>query len=240
MAFPVINLEKITKNYYLTNQKPTLVETLIWQRGHTFTALNKISFKVKAGEAIGLIGKNGSGKTTLLEIISGITKPSSGVVSTHGHVVSLINLNAGFHPDLNGLENIYVNGLIIGMSRSFIRSQLNSIIKYAGLNQFIYAPLYTYSEGMKLRLGFSIAIHANPDIFLLDENISVGDGEFQNRSFETITGLIKQGKTLVFATHYLDFVAKYCHKAVWLDRGKIKKIGVANSVINKYQLHLDK
>lgn len=175
-----INLKDVTKSYILHHEKPTFVEDIIMRkRKENFLAINNISLKIKKGERIGIIGSNGSGKTTLLKLISGITIPTKGKVITNGRLISLIDLDAGFHPDLTGEENILLNGLILGLSKTEIIENYNKIIDFADIGKFIDSPLYTYSSGMRLRLGFAVAINANPDILVLDENISVGDEDFK-------------------------------------------------------------
>ncbi len=230
-----VELKSINKVYLLHHQKPTLSEQLLkGQFTEKFHALRDISVQIYQGERVGIIGGNGSGKTTLLKIIAGITNPNSGIVKTHGRVVSLIDLEAGFHPDLTGIENIYLNGLVIGMSRNEVKKKLSQIIAFADIDKFIDTPLYSYSQGMKLRLGFSVAIHSNPDILILDEAIGVGDEDFLEKITEEIHDLYKQKKTLIMVSHGLDFLEKNCHKIIWIENGKIKKTGTL-TVINEYK-----
>ena len=182
---------------------------------------------------MGIIGRNGSGKTTILKIIAGITTPTRGAVAVHGRVVSLIELDAGFHPEFSGLENIYLNGLVIGMSKAEIDRNLQKIVKFSGLGKFIDTPQYTYSSGMSLRLGFSIAAHADPDILILDEGIAVGDEKFRKKSLAKINQFAKQGKTIVIVSHWLDYLKENCERIIWLEEGKITYDG-DTSVIDKY------
>jgi len=177
-----IELYGISKKYTIHHEKPTLVEKFFKGRDEKFLALNNINLKINRGESVGIIGDNGSGKTTLLKIIAGITAPSSGIIKAGGRVVSIIDLNAGFHDDLSGFQNIYLNGMFLGMTKKEIDRKLRDMIIFAGIRQFIDAPLFTYSQGMKLRLGFSVATHSNPDILLLDENFSVGDEKFKKNA----------------------------------------------------------
>lgn len=219
-----VQLDRITKKYELHHEKPTLAEQLLSsKKKEVFVALDSLDLTIYQGEKIGIIGPNGSGKTTLLKIIAGIATPSSGTVTTHGRVVSLIDLEAGFHPDLTGEENIFLNGLIIGMTRQEIKDQFEKIVAFADLKQFIDAPLHNYSEGMKLRLGFSIAIHSQPDILLLDEMITVGDEEFQEKSGKKIEELFRQNKTIIVVTHWLEFLKKHCQVLYTFSEGKIVK-----------------
>lgn len=221
-----LSLKDISKEYILHHEKPTFIEQIV-QRGKSeaFAALNEINLTVYKGEKVGVIGHNGSGKTTLLKVIAGITTPTSGKMKTFGKVVSLIELTAGFHPDLTGEENIFLNGLIIGMTRREIQKKIKKIVAFADIGQFIDAPLYTYSEGMKLRLGFSVAVHANPDILLLDEGITVGDADFQKKSGEKIEEFFRKKKTIIVVTHWMGFLRDHCEKIITMEGGMITKVG---------------
>jgi ABC-type polysaccharide/polyol phosphate transport system ATPase subunit len=230
-----IRLKKITKEYVLHHEKPTFVEQIVRNgKNERFTALDEMDLTIYKGEKVGIIGSNGSGKTTLLKIIAGITTPTHGKVKTRGKVVSLIELTAGFHPDLTGEENIFLNGLIIGMSKKEIRRKFKKIVEFADIGQFIDAPLYTYSEGMKLRLGFSVAVHADPDILILDEGIAVGDENFREKALQKIQEFFKQGKTIVVVTHWLDFLKKSCKRILHIEKGKIIEDG-PTSLLDKYE-----
>jgi len=230
-----VSLTKVTKNYTIHHEKPTLVEHIIVGRYESFFALKDINLKIKKGENVGIIGPNGSGKTTLLKIIAGITSPTQGKVECRGSVVSLIDLEAGFHPELTGEQNIYLNGLLIGLRKKEIAKRIKKIIRFAEIGSFIDTPLYTYSAGMKLRLGFSVAVHADPEILLLDENLSVGDREFREKSFNKIHEFFKSGKTIVMASHYLEIIKKMCSKVYWLEKGRIKAYGEVEDVLRSYQ-----
>lgn len=233
---PVITLKNITKRYTLHHEKPTFSEQILRkQTNEKFLALSNISLTLFKGEIVGLIGSNGSGKTTLLKIITGITTPTLGTVRTKGRIVSLIDLEAGFHPELTGEENIFLNGLVIGMSKNEIKEKIKSIIEFADIGTFIDAPLFTYSQGMKLRLGFSVAVHADPDILILDEGIAVGDENFRKKSSEKIDEFFKQKKTIVIASHWIDYLEEHCTKIIWLEKGRCKKIG-GISILKKYSI----
>lgn len=226
MQNTIIKLENVSKKYSLFHEKPTLVENLFRGRlNEEFWALKNINLSIINGERVGIIGPNGSGKTTLMEVIAGITTPSSGKVEVRGDVASLIELDAGFHPEINGRQNIILNGMLIGMSKQEVYSKLSNIIKFAKIGKFIDSPFYTYSQGMKLRLGFSIVSQTDASIFLLDENISVGDELFRKKSVKKIVEFARDGKTLIFVSHDLGFVKYMCTKIIWVDKGKIKKIG---------------
>jgi len=183
--------------------------------------------EINKGEKVGIIGPNGSGKTTLLKIIAGITSQTSGKIITDGKIVSLIDLEAGFHPDLIGEQNIYLNGMVLGMSKLEIKDKISQIIDFADIGQFIDVPMFTYSEGMKLRLGFSVAVHADPDILILDESMNAWDIDFQKKAQKKIEEFFKMGKTILIVTHWLDFVRKNCNKVITLEKGRISKLEIS-------------
>lgn len=218
-----VKLTAVRKEYEIHHEKPTLVEKFIKGKNETFAALKDINLTIKKGERVGVVGLNGSGKTTLLKIIAGITAPTVGQVETFGKVASLIDLEAGFHPDLTGVQNIYLNGMLLGMSRKQIDKQLASIIAFADIRQFIDVPLFTYSAGMRLRLGFSVAVHSNPDILILDEGLAVGDAKFKIKSQQVIKKLLRENKTFIVATHWFDFIRENCSRVILLKQGKIQE-----------------
>jgi len=228
-----IQLTNVTKTYTIHHDKPTLVEKFVKGRDETFTALNKINLTIKKGEKIGIIGPNGSGKTTLLKIIAGITTPTKGTVETNGRIVSLIDLEAGFHPDLTGYQNIFINGLLLGLQKKEIIKRLPQIIAYADIKQFIDAPLFTYSTGMKLRLGFSVAIHADPDILILDEGMNVGDTAFQKKAGSQIQKLFAKNKTILIVSQYKNIIEHYAKRIIYLTDGKIVHDG-SKVILKKY------
>lgn len=229
----VIRLTNVSKRYTIHHEKPTLAERLVNGKDEEFWALKNINLTIRKGERVGIIGPNGSGKTTLLKIIAGITTPTSGIVETHGKIVSLIDLEAGFHPELTGEQNIYLNGMLLGINKKELDRRLTSIIRYANINQFIDAPLFTYSSGMKLRLGFSIAIHADPDILILDEGISVGDKFFQKKSTATMQKLIKSGITLFMVSHQIITMKQICQRYVMFSDNRIIADG-SKKILNLY------
>lgn len=220
-----IVLTNISKKYEIFHEKPTLVERFFKGRTEKFVALNAINLVIKKGERVGILGLNGSGKTTLLKIIAGITSPTTGTVGINGKIVSLIDLEAGFHSDLTGEQNIYIQGMLLGMRKEEIKRKSHHIIAFADIGRFIDAPLFTYSVGMKLRLGFSVAVHMDPDILILDEGVSAGDIRFQKKSITKIRELFRLGKTVVMASHWLDFVRQNCHRILIMERGKITAQG---------------
>jgi ABC-type polysaccharide/polyol phosphate transport system ATPase subunit len=203
-------------------------------------ALEDFSLSIKPGQALGVIGRNGSGKSTLLKLISGIYLPDSGSVKKRGKISALIELGAGFHPDFSGRENIYLGGVMYGLSKKDIDSRFSEIVKYAELEDFIDDPVRTYSSGMYMRLGFSLAVHTDPDILLIDEVLAVGDAGFIHRCQDTISEFKRRGKTLVFVTHDLSSVVRWCDDVVWLDRGKIKERGRPRRVIDAYMQKIEK
>ena len=197
-------------------------------------ALDDISIDIKPGAALGVIGGNGSGKSTLLKLISGIYLPDSGTVETSGRISALIELGAGFHPDFSGRENIYLGGVMYGLGRKEIDACFDDIVRYAELESFIDDPVRTYSSGMYMRLGFSLAIHTDPDILLIDEVLAVGDASFIHRCQDTISEFKRRGKTLVFVTHDLQSVNRWCDEVIWLNYGVVQKRGKARQVVDAY------
>ncbi len=236
MGKVAVKLAKVSKKYVLHHEKPTLAENIFFRKTkEEFWALKNINLTINKGERVGIIGPNGSGKTTLLEIISGITTPTTGTVTTNGKLVSLIELEAGFHPDLTGEENIYLNGLIIGMSRDEIKSRLKQIIAFADIGRFIDAPMYTYSGGMKLRLGFSVVVHTQLDTLVLDEVMAVGDQNFQKKSFKKVKEFFAKGNTIIIVSHNLGFLKANCDRTIWLSNGRIEQDGPTKRVIGCYE-----
>lgn len=216
-----IRLTDVSKRYTIHHEKPTLVERLTRGRDEEFWALRDINLTIRKGERVGIIGPNGSGKTTLLKVITGITTPKTGTVETHGKIVSLIDLEAGFHPDLTGLQNIFLNGMLLGMKKEEIAGKLEAIIRFADIGGFIDAPLFVYSNGMKLRLGFAVAVYAEPDILILDEGLSVGDSDFQWKSQRKIHEFFTKGKTILVVTHWMDFIRGNCTRVLIFHKGAI-------------------
>ena len=196
--------------------------------------LKGISLKIKKGEVVALIGTNGSGKSTLLKLLTKIIYPNKGKIETNGKLTSLLELGAGFHPDFSGRENIYFNASIFGLTKKEIDSRLEDIIEFSELKDFIDSPVRTYSSGMYMRLAFSVAINVDADILLIDEILSVGDEHFQNKCFEKMLELKKQGKTMVFVTHSMGTVKSLCDRAIWLKDGLIRMDGNTEEVVDEY------
>ena len=202
--------------------------------GGEFWAIRDVSFFTRQGDVLGVIGRNGSGKSTLLLTLAGILRPDTGTISTAGDVSALLTLGAGFEPDLTGRENIYLNGAFLGLPRARIESILDEVVEFSGLGEFIDAPLRKYSSGMRARLGFSIAVHIEPDILLLDEVLGVGDASFKQRSREKLEELIARAATIVVVTHNMAFVTEMCTHALWLDVGGVAGFGEPGTMVERY------
>ena len=200
----------------------------------TIHALRDVSFEVREGAGLGIIGRNGAGKTTLLKLISRVTWPTSGTVRVAGHVVSLIELGAGFHPELTGRENVYLGAGLFGLTRKEIDRQFDAIVAFADVERLIDTPMKRYSSGLYARLGFSVAIHSTPDIVLVDEVLSVGDAAFRRRAMEALKGLISQGKTVLFISHDMWNVRRLCSEILWMDDGSVRAYGEAGAIAEQY------
>src|SRR3990172_6446734 len=199
-----------------------------------FLALNDVSLTIKKGEIVGIIGHNGAGKSTLLKLISRVLTPTSGRVWVRGKVAPLLELGAGFHPELTGRENIYLNSAILGLTRKEIDEKVPGIIEFSELHEFIDAPIRTYSSGMSARLGFALPTHTNPDILILDEIMAVGDEAFQRKSEARIRSFFEKGITILLVSHNMDTIEKLCTRAVWLDHGEVKEEGIPERVVERY------
>jgi len=200
----------------------------------TIHALNNVSFKVKKGEALGIIGANGSGKTTILRLLANVTEPSSGEILVSGKVAPLIQVGAGFHPELTGRENVYLNATIMGLSKKEINEKYDDIVSFAELERFMDTPVKRYSSGMYVRLGFAVVANIDPDIFLIDEILSVGDIAFQRKCLDTMSKIRKSDKSIVFVSHNISAVKTLCDRVIWLDKGELKKEGDPSEVISAY------
>jgi ABC-type polysaccharide/polyol phosphate transport system ATPase subunit len=236
-----LKLKEISKKYRIRREEDAANGSLLRKllskrkRKEDFWALKEISFDARRGEALGIIGHNGAGKSTILKLLSRITTPSSGEIMINGRLSALIEVGSGFHPELTGRENIYLNGSILGMLRREITEKLESIVDFAELRQFIDTPVKRYSSGMYVRLGFSIAAHLDPDILLLDEVLAVGDAAFQQKCIERILELKKKGTTIVFISHDLRAVQKLCDRVILLKNGQIEVDGEPRETIALYQ-----
>lgn len=199
-----------------------------------FTALNHVSFEVRKGETLGLIGRNGAGKSTLLKVISGILKPTEGSVVCHGNVVPMLELGSGFDMDLTGRENIFLNGAILGYSEEFLKEKYDEIAEFSELGKFLDMPIRNYSSGMLARLAFSIATVVNPEILIVDEILAVGDAAFQEKSRKRMMEMMSGGTTVLFVSHSLEQIRQMCSRVVWLEHGTVKMIGPTQEVCDAY------
>jgi len=243
MATPAISLTNVTKLYkrYGGRQFATLKSALLsgdlvkkLRPDETFQALKNVSFDVAKGQTMGVIGRNGSGKSTALKLIAGITKPTSGVVAVKGRISALIELGAGFHPEISGRENVFINGIMLGMTKREIQQRFDEIVEFAELTEFIDAPVKTYSSGMYMRLGFAVAIHVNPDVLLVDEVLAVGDEGFTHKCLDKFAEFRRRGKTILLVTHSLNLVERFCDDALWLDEGRAMSHGDPKRVVGAY------
>jgi len=237
-----IQFERVSRKFILDEQRPQSFQELVLNIFHRrprdehreFWVLRDISFEIMPGDAVGLIGANGAGKSTLLKLIAGIIGPTSGRILINGRIGALLELGAGFHGDLTGRENIYLNGAILGLSRVEIQRKLDDIIAFAELERFIDMPIRHYSSGMYLRLGFSVAAHTDPEILIVDEALAVGDRSFQTKCLRKISQLKQQGLTIVFVSHSLELVRRLCTSAIWLDHGVMRSSGSVEKVSEAY------
>ena len=238
-ATPIaISIEDVTKTFRVFHQRNRSLKAAAIHRRRAqfeeFIALDHVSLAISAGECFAFIGHNGSGKSTLLKCIAGILQPDSGRVSVVGSISALLELGAGFHPELSGRENIFLNGALLGVSQRVLRQKLDDIVSFAGLEQFIDHPVKNYSSGMYARLGFAVAINVDPDVLLIDEVLSVGDEEFQRRSMEKIYDLRSSGKTVVIVSHGIGVLRTLCDRAAWLNHGELSALGGASEVVDAY------
>jgi len=240
---PAIELTDVTKIYrrYGGKQFATLKSALLQRSilrdlrpSETFPALNGVSFVVPRGSTFGVIGKNGSGKSTALKLVAGITKPTSGSVRVEGRISALIELGAGFHPEISGRENVFINGIMLGLTKREIQNRFDEIVDFAELREFIDAPVKTYSSGMYMRLGFAVAINVDPDVLLVDEVLAVGDEGFTHKCLDKFSEFRRRGKTILLVTHSLNLIERFCDEAVWLDAGQKKADGDPKRVVDAY------
>ncbi|MGI8793858.1 MAG: ABC transporter ATP-binding protein [Acidimicrobiales bacterium] len=237
-----VEIEDLSKSFKLYREKFTSLKERMVHLGRVpfeeFKALDHINLTIEAGETVGLLGHNGSGKSTLLKCIAGLLKPTSGVVRTHGRLAALLELGAGFQPDLSGRENVFLNGSILGLKQAEIRRRFDEIVGFAGLEQFIDTPVKHYSSGMVIRLGFAVAINVDPEILLVDEVLAVGDEAFQRKCIDKVKTFQQEGRTIVVVTHAADLVRQLCDKAAALDHGKLVIAGDPNEVIREFRERL--
>jgi ABC-type polysaccharide/polyol phosphate transport system ATPase subunit len=240
-AIEVTHASKIYRRYSRRRQFATLKSALL--RGslirdlrpdETFAAVQDVTFTVPPGRTLGVIGRNGSGKSTLLKLVAGITKPTSGTVRVRGRISALIELGAGFHPEISGRENVFINGIMLGLTKKEIARRFDEIVDFAEMTEFIDAPVKTYSSGMYMRLGFAVAIHVDPDVLLVDEVLAVGDEGFTHKCLDKFAEFKRRGKTILLVTHSLGLVERFCDEAMWLDGGRLKGMGDPRRVVSAY------
>lgn len=237
----IIEIKDVTMKFNLMEEKVDTFKDYVLQivKGgieyNEYVALEHITFSLQAGDILGIIGFNGAGKSTLLKILSGVLQPTSGVVSTFGSVAPLIEVGAGFDPELTARENIFLNGAILGYSRKFLENNFDEIVEFAELRAFIDVPVKNFSSGMYARLGFSIATIVKPDILIVDEVLSVGDYKFQKKCEERINNMIADGTTVIIVSHDISLIESLCNKVLWLEHGHMKKIGSSIEVCNEYK-----
>jgi ABC-type polysaccharide/polyol phosphate transport system ATPase subunit len=240
MKDTAILLEHVSKSYRLSHQPYSSLKGILLsmfryrRRVEVHQALNDVSLTIQHGETVGLIGVNGSGKSTLLAIIARVIRPSAGRVQVNGRVAPLLQLGVGFHPDLTGLENVYFNGIILGLTRQQIAERLPSIIRFAELEEFIDTPVRAYSSGMVLRLGFAVAVHTDPEIILMDEVLAVGDEAFQHKCLRKIQEFQREGRTIVLVSHDMNQVRQVATRTVWLHQGSVMADGATAEVVQRY------
>ena len=240
-----IVVDDLSKRFRLQTDKAHSVKELFTRRDRSleqnhFWALQDISLEIPSGSMYALVGHNGSGKSTLLRCIAGIYRPTSGSVKVDGRISTLLELGAGFHPDLTGRENVYMNATILGMSKKQIDAEFDEIVEFAGVEDFIDSPVKIYSSGMYVRLGFSVAVHVDPEILIIDEVIAVGDAEFQRRCFDHLYALRKRGVTILVVTHGINTVEAMCDGAAWLDHGQLQLTGTGPEVAAAYMGKVNK
>jgi ABC-type polysaccharide/polyol phosphate transport system ATPase subunit len=246
-AIDVVNISKVYRRFARQRQFATLKSALLkgslirdLQPDETFPALRGVSFQVPKGCTYGVIGRNGSGKSTLLKCVAGISRPSSGSITVDGRVSALIELGAGFHPEISGRENVFINGIMLGLSKKEVERRFDEIVEFAELQDFIDAPVKTYSSGMYMRLGFAVAIHVDPEVLLVDEVLAVGDQGFTLKCLDKFAEFRRKNKTILLVTHSLDLVEKFCDQALWLDKGQTRAEGESKRVVASYIIDVEK
>jgi ABC-type polysaccharide/polyol phosphate transport system ATPase subunit len=243
---PAVHFQNVSKLFVYDTAEPrsvleafsTVVRRSRRSERRELWAVQDVSMAVQPGETVGIVGRNGSGKSTLLKLASGIIRPTSGAVTVRGRLSALLELGAGFHPDLTGHENIFLNGSILGMSRDEIGAYYDDIVNFSELGEYIHMPVKHYSSGMYMRLGFSVAVHVRPDVLLVDEILAVGDQAFQDKCIERILELRRQGTTILFVSHSVDALRDLCSHLLWIDRGRVQASGPLPDVLAAYQEYL--
>jgi ABC-2 type transport system ATP-binding protein/lipopolysaccharide transport system ATP-binding protein len=237
---PVVKIENTCLRYYVPRERIRSFKEYAIRKvqgkivNEEFWALRDISFTVNKGEVFGIIGENGAGKSTLLKMVARVLRPTSGRVWVSGNVAPLLSVGAGFHQELTGRENVFLNGTLLGFTQKQMKEKFGAIVEFAGLESFIDAPIRTYSSGMVARLGFAVATDSKPDILIVDEVLAVGDEAFQAKCFERIETYQAQGMTTLLVTHNSERIRKMCHRVAWLEKGTLKMLGAVDDVVNDY------
>ena len=246
-AVELTNASKVYRRFAHRRQFATLKSALLSRSlvrdlrpDETFAALTNVTVSIPRGQTLGVIGRNGSGKSTMLKLVAGISKPTSGTVKVHGRISALIELGAGFHPEISGRENVFINGIMLGLTKREVTERFDEIVEFAELKEFIDAPVKTYSSGMYMRLGFAVAIHVDPEVLLVDEVLAVGDEGFTHKCLDKFAEFKRRGKTILLVTHSLGLVERFCDEALWLDAGRIKGSGDPKRIVGAYITDVDK
>jgi ABC-type polysaccharide/polyol phosphate transport system ATPase subunit len=246
-AIEMTNASKVYRRFAHRRQFATLKSALLSRSlvrdlrpEETFAALTNVSVSVPRGQTLGVIGRNGSGKSTMLKLVAGISKPTSGTVKVNGRISALIELGAGFHPEISGRENVFINGIMLGLTKREITERFDEIVEFAEMKEFIDAPVKTYSSGMYMRLGFAVAIHVDPEVLLVDEVLAVGDEGFTHKCLDKFAEFKRRGKTILLVTHSLGMVERFCDEALWLDAGRIKGSGDPKRIVGAYITHVER
>jgi ABC-2 type transport system ATP-binding protein len=239
MSDVAVRVDHVSKSFRLYRERNQTIKSAV-MRGRTsvhedFWALKDVNFEVPRGSTFGLIGSNGSGKSTLLKCLANIYFPNKGTITHFGRIAAMLEVGSGFHTELSGRENIFLNGSILGMSKKEITGKFDEIVEFSGVEQFIDQPVKNYSSGMYVRLGFAIAINVDPDILVVDEVLAVGDAEFQDKCFQKFRDFRKAGKTVILVSHSMDAVEEMCDQAAWLNHGELMAVGDADSTIKAYR-----
>lgn len=237
----MIEVKNVTMKFRMSDEPLNSIKEIFTKavkgklKFNEFLALDNVSFEVKKGETLGLIGSNGAGKSTTLKLISGILKPTSGTIITRGNIVPMLELGAGFDLELTGKENIYLNGAVLGYSKEYLESKYDEIVEFAEIKEFIDMPIRNYSSGMMARLAFAIASVVQPEILIVDEILSVGDAAFQKKSLARMMELMNGGATVLFVSHDIEKIEEMCDKVVWINKGKVVDFGDAKTICEKYK-----
>ncbi len=236
---PAVIVDHVSKRFHLYKERNQSLKSAVMRRrkqvSEDFWAVKDVSFDVPSGESFGIIGRNGSGKSTMLKMLARIYYPDMGTIVLNGTAASMLEVGSGFHPELSGRENIYLNGSILGLKRKEITAKFDEIVDFSGVEEFLDQPVKNYSSGMYVRLGFSVAVHTNPDILVVDEVLAVGDGAFREKSRKKFLEFTQQGRTVLFVSHSMEQVRDMCDDVLWIDKGVMREVGPAAEVTRHYE-----